>query len=231
MVGVLPGRKEREAFELLKRNSSDVLKVVKIFDDLVQAFFSKRDLAKAERLGRELSAIETKADRDRRKFAQTLHEGAFLPVLRGDLAGLAEKLDDVADAAEEAMRSILLREKLSGVLARLERRRKGIRSIREGLVKMSKLATKSVEALHASIEALMSDLDLARDKAQEVERLEHESDILEQGLTSDLYVYEKLLDPISLMQLKEVIGRIGSISDRAEDASDMISIVGYTIKP
>jgi predicted phosphate transport protein (TIGR00153 family) len=78
---------------------------------------------------------------------------------------------------------------------------------------------------------MTSDIDAANEKANEVEELEHESDILEQGLLNDLYEHEKLFDPVSIAQLKEIIGRIGSISDRAEDTSDMIPIVGYRFRP
>jgi hypothetical protein len=225
------GGKEKEAFNLLKQNAEEVLNVVKKLEDVISAFFSEHDIHKAQKLGRKLGDIETKADKDRRKFTSALHEGAFLPVFRGDLAKLAEKLDDVADAAEEAMRAILLREKLLSAISKLERKRKSAKVIREGLIKMAKVTTKSVEALRNSIDAMMSNVDAANEKAQEVEELEHEVDIREQGLISDLYAYEKLLDPISVVQLKEIISRVGSVSDQAEDAADMISILSYGFKP
>lgn len=232
-IGLSPigGKREKEAFSLLRYNAEEVLNVVKKFEELVIASFSERDMTKAEALGRKLSEIETDADKGRRKFTGALQEGAFLPAFRGDLAGLAEKLDDVADAAEEAMRAILLREKLIHVLARAEKKRKSAKVIRECLIKMAGLATKTVEALKNAVNAMTSDIDVANEKANEVEELEHESDILEQGLITELYDNEKLFDPISIAQLKEIIYKIGDISDKAEDTSDMIPIVGYRFRP
>lgn len=232
LIGLLPigSKKEKEAFSLLKRNAREVLDVVKKFEDMIIASFSERDIAKTEALGRKISDLETNADKSRRKFTYALHKGAFLPVFRGDLARLAERLDDVADAAEEAMRVILLREKLFTALTNAEKKRKSAKVVREGLVKMAGLATKTVEALKSAVDMIMSDVDAANEKANEVEELEHESDIIEQGLINDLYEHEKLLDPISIMQLKEIIGGIGSISDRAEDASDVITIISYSFK-
>jgi predicted phosphate transport protein (TIGR00153 family) len=232
-IGLFPigGKREKEAFSLLRRNAEEVLDVVKKFEEVIIALFSERDMVKAEALGRKLSEIETNADKGRRKFTAALQQGAFLPTFRGDLAGLAEKLDDVADAAEEAMRAILLREKLIHVLARAEKKRRSAKVIREGLIKMAGLATKTVESLRNAVNAMTSDIDAANEKANEVEELEHESDILEQSLLNDLYEHEKLFDPVSIAQLKEIIGRIGSISDRAEDTSDMIPIVGYRFRP
>lgn len=233
LIGLLPigGKKEKEAFSLLRHNAEEVLDVVKKFEEVVIASFSEQNMARAEALGRKLSEIETDADKGRRKFTGALQEGAFLPAFRGDLAGLAEKLDDVADAAEEAMRAVLLREKLISILARAEKKRKSAKVIREGLIKMAKLATKTVEALRNAVNAMTSDIDAANEKANEVEELEHESDILEQGLITDLYENEKLFDPISIAQLKEIIYKIGDISDKAEDTSDMIPIVGYKFRP
>lgn len=233
LIGLLQigGKREKEAFSLLRHNAEEVLDVVKKFEEVIIASFSERNMAKAEALGRKLSELETKADKDRRKFTGALQGGAFLPVFRGDLARLAEKLDDVADAAEEAMRTILLREKLFTALARAEKKRKSAKIIREGLVKMAGLATKTVEALKSAVTAMTSDIDAANEKANEVEELEHESDILEQGLITDLYENEKLFDPISVAQLKEIIDKIGEISDHAEDTSDMIPIVGYRFRP
>jgi hypothetical protein len=232
LIGLLPigGKREKEAVGLLKRNAGEVLDVVKKFEDMIIASFSERDIAKTEALGRKISDLETNADKSRRKFTCALQKGAFLPVFRGDLARLAEKLDDVADAAEEAMRVILLREKLFTVLAKAEKKRKSAKIIKEGLVKMAGLATKTVEALKSAVSMMMSNVDAANKKANEVEELEHESDIIEQGLINDLYEHEKLLDSISVMQLKEIIDGIGSISDRAEDASDTISIISYTLR-
>lgn len=232
LIGFSPigGKREKEAFSLLKQNAGEVLDVVKKFENMIIASFSERDMVKAEALGRKLSEIETDADKNRRKFTNALHGGAFLPAFRGDLARLAERLDDVADAAEEAMRVILLREKLFTALAKAEKKRRSAKVIREGLIKMVGLATKTTEALKGSVEMMISDIDAANEKANEVEELEHESDIIEQGLINDLYEHEKLLDPISVMQLKEIISRIGDISDRAEDASDMISIISYTLR-
>ena len=231
-IGLLPigGKKEKEAFSLLKHNAEEVLDVVKKFEDMIIASFSERDIAKTEALGRKISDLETNADKSRRKFTCALQKGAFLPAFRGDLARLAERLDDVADAAEETMRVILLREKLFTALAKAEKKRKSAKIIREGLIKMAGLATKTVEALRSAVGMTMSNVDAANEKADEVEKLEHESDIIEQGLINDLYEHEKLFDPISVMQLKEIIDRIGNISDRAEDASDVITIISYSFK-
>jgi predicted phosphate transport protein (TIGR00153 family) len=232
MIAAVPfgGKREREALGVLKRNASLVLEVVRKFEDLITVFFSEHDLKKAEALGRELSNLETKADKGRREFLRILHEGAFLPTFRGDLARLADRLDMVADTAEGAMRAMLLRGKIIKILRGAERKSSKIKDFRARLLGMAELTTKTVETLEGSIEMLATDIDEALKKVQEVNELEHEVDMVEQGLLSDLYECEKYFDPISVVQLADVLQRSENISDRAEDASDLIEIIAYTFR-
>ncbi len=224
------GKREREAFNVLKRNAGSVAEVVKKFENLITAFFSERDLRRAEALGRELSTLETKADGGRREFMRILHKGAFLPAFRGDLARLAEQLDRVADTAEGAMRAILLREKLIKVLREAERRSTKVKDFRVRFLKMAELTTGTIDALKKSIEVLATDIDSALKKAQQVDELEHEVDVIEQGLLNDLYEHERYFDSVTVLQLADFIHRLGNISDRAEDTSDLIEIIAYTFR-
>ncbi len=232
MIGISPigGGKEKEALEILRKNAKDVVNIVKKFEEMMGALFSDRNFKKAEALGRQVTELETKADRGRRKFACSLGEGAFLPTFRGDLARLAEELDNVADTAEGVTRAILLREKLLDALLKAEKKQKKAKAIREGLIKMAGLATQTAEALQGSIDSLVSNIDVAKAKIEEVEELEHETDLVEQSLLGEMYLYEKVLDPVSVIQLGILIRGIGDISDRAEDVGDILSIIRYTFR-
>lgn len=224
------GKRERESLDILGRNARNVTEVVQQFEKVLAAFFSDRDFGKAERLGRELSNLETKADKGRREFMHALYEGAFLPAFRGDFARLAERLDNVADTAEGAMRAIVRREKLLSALTKAERRSAKVRDWKRSLLQMARLTTETVETLEASVKALATNVNDAMRRANDVDKLEHEVDIIEQGLLSELYVNEKFLDPVSVIQLADIIRRFGNISDRAEDASDAIAILAYTLR-
>lgn len=220
------GRKEREAFEIIKQNGKIISEIAKEFEKMVIVFFTEGDLTKAQALGRRITELESVADKGRRKFTRSLQAGAFLPLMRGDLARLAERFDEVADAVEEAMRAILLREKLAPALAKCIRK-KGLGEFGKDLSRVVGIATRTTEALRASIDLLASDLDASLAKADEVEELEHESDIAEQSLLSGLHSFEKSLDPITVIQLKEIIEKVGEISNRAEDAADVVSTIAY----
>jgi hypothetical protein len=225
MVG---GKLEEKAFDVLRKNSEVIADVVKKFEELVVAYFSKEDMKRAEVLGRELSTLETKADRGRRDVIRLLQQGAFLPAFRGDMAWLAERLDRIADTAEGAMRAILLRKHLMKALKKAERKDERIKKWRSNLLKMAKLTTETINVLQSSVEALKTDTDLALRRAKDVDALEHQVDLIEEELIDDLYELERLLDPLSVVQLVDVIRRSGNISDRAEDMSDSIAILAMS---
>lgn len=207
-----------------------VFDAVKKLEEMITAFFEKRNLEEAENLGRGVSSIETEADKARREFIRTLHEGAFLPTFRGDLSRLAEQVDNVADTAEAAARAILLRDKLIDIITKAEKRKSGIKDLRRGLIRMAELTTQTVDRLRSAVEALMTDVEEAYRRAEEVDKLEHEIDMIQQCLLRDIYGFEKVLDPLTVVQLVEIARRIEAISDRAEDASDVVRQVGYLIK-
>ncbi|MFQ6130267.1 MAG: DUF47 domain-containing protein, partial [Candidatus Hadarchaeaceae archaeon] len=120
--------------------------------------------------------------------------------------------------------------RLLDALSKAEKKQKKAKAIREGMVKMARLATQTTEALRSAIDALVTNIDATKIKIDEVEKLEHESDLVEQSLLGELYDFEKVLDPVSMFQLNYLIRGIGDISDRAENVGDVISIVAYTFR-
>lgn len=228
-ISIIGGGKEQQAFEILKKNAKAVTSVVKKFEDIISAYFTDLDFDRAEKLGRELSRLETAADKGKREFMRVLSEGAFLPAFRADLAWLAERLDTVADTAEGAMRVLLLRKQLMPALIRGEKKNKDLGEWRLGFAKMAKITTQTVQTLEEAIGALSTDISEAARKANDVDLLEHEIDLMEHSLTNELYSFEKLLDPVSTVQLADFIRRLANVSDRAEDTSDTVIILGFTL--
>lgn len=226
MIG---GKLEKQAFEILKNNSEIVLEVVRKFEEVVRAYFKEWNLEKAEKLGRELSSLETKADKGRREFIALLTKGAFIPAFRGDLAWLAERLDRVADTAEGAMRALLLRESLIKELKSLSAKNKRVAQWKEKFIAMAGVITQTAEMLSNSVKALERNVEEAIRIARNVDDLEHEVDLIEHEMVEELYEMEKLFRPLSVVQLAEIIRRTGNIADRAEDMSDSIAILGLTL--
>jgi len=228
-IATLTGGKEQKAFDTLSRNAKAITAVVKKFEELIRAYFTEKNPDAAEKLGRELSRLESLADKGKREFMKALHDGAFLPNFRADLAWLAERLDNVADTAEGAVRVILLRKQLATALVKAEKKNKEIKGWRLRFAEMAKVTTQVVKTLEESIAALATDMDLAIRKANDVDLLEHEIDMMEHELVNELYEFEKFFDPLSVVQFADTIRRFGNVSDRAEDMSDAIAILAFTL--
>jgi predicted phosphate transport protein (TIGR00153 family) len=228
-IAIIGGGKEQKALGILRQNAKGVANVVKKFEEVIRAYFVERNPDKTEKLGRELSMLETQTDKGKKDFMLKLNEGAFLPAFRADMAWLSERLDTVADTAEGAMRAVLLRKQLSAALVKAERKSKKVKEWRLKFAEMAKVTTQAVKILQEAIDALATDIDVALRKSTNVNLLEHEIDIIEQELMNDLYEFEKLFDPLSVVQLADIIRRSGNVSDRAEDMSDSITIMAFTL--
>jgi len=224
------GKREKLALEMLAKNSEKVMETVRRTGELMRTFFMGRDLKRAEEMGKEISRVETEADAGRREFMSILHGGAFLPAIRGDLARLAESLDSVADVSEAAMRELLQRKRLMEAISSAESRNANVTELWSSIPKLVEATDETVRVMCEAIRALGTDLRVAAEKAKEVDRLEHEVDIIEQGMLVNLYALEEAFDPVSVFQLGEVIRRYENITDRAEDVSDIISILVYTLR-
>lgn len=211
------GGRERESLTILRGACSKISEMEACCQEFLKAFFMEKNLAKAETLGKRITQLETKADADRRDFIKRLYSGAFLPALRGDLVELAEKLDKVADIIEETVGCALLREKL---LLRLGRKAKEVGG------RLGKIAERSGLAVKRLVEAvslLFTDWDKTLLKVEEIQELEHESDLF--GAEFRVWLSEEMenrLDALSMVQLGEISRKLGEISDAAEDAGDVL---------
>jgi len=208
--------KEREAANVLREACSKLSKMGFKCEEFFETFFVEGDIYAAEAIGKKISELESGADEDRRRFIQILYDGAFLPAIRGDLVELAERLDRVLDAIEDTLRSVLLRESL---LKKLGKRSKEVG------VRLKKVAIKSRETVNSLVEAVNSlfvSMDKVVLKVDEVQKLEHESDLLEAEFIASLVELEKVLDPLSVVQLEDIVKKLGLISDAAEDTGDVL---------
>ncbi len=136
----------------------------------------------------------------------------------------------MADTAEEAIREIYRRPKVFEDLAKAEEENEEARSIRVGLVDLAGKAVSSARSLDNAASVLMEDMDKAAEAAEEIHRRERESDIKEDEIAEDLYEYEELLNPITVMQIKELIERFGGISDAAETSGDIITAMIHALR-
>ncbi len=155
--------------------------------------------------------MEREADEVRRQVELTIYSGAFMPIYREDYLSLTELIDEVADGCLSAVNLLSLTR---------------VRIPKAAVDRIAALIEKTiqcVDALRQCVSICLKDRRKAAEMAARVEELEESIDQDEFDLRSALYRmpiegYDKLL-------LNDVVERIGSISDTAEDVSDRIVIM------
>lgn len=159
----------------------------------------------------EVHENETRADHKRRELETEMYRGAFLPNFRGDLLGLVETFDKVADSAERVADQIILQK-----MTIPER-------LIEDIIALFKKTWDTFRAVRRAAEMMFEDLEKATEHVKETERLEHSADDDERALIRKVFDME--LSLAEKQQLRELILTIGSLADISEDCSDRIEIV------
>jgi hypothetical protein len=155
---------------------------------------------------------ESDADDKRRKMETEMYLGAFLPNFRGDLLGIAESIDVVANKAESTADLIELQ---------------NISIPKELIPKLIELAEKSLEtylSVKKAASSIFNDMDVANDLINRTEDLEHETDILEKNLVRTLFRKDEI-ELAHKIQLEKLIKKLADIADQAENVSDRLQIV------
>ncbi len=217
-------KKEEEAFKALATHAGAVLKTTEMLSELFVGL-SKYDHAMIENVSAKISAQEYEADKLRRKFESGLYEGAFLPLFRSDLFNLAERTDAVADEVKHVGQAVARREKLCTVLKQATKKDKKISAVINGFKNLAAKVIETVECLTNAIKALEDDVEKAATTAECTDKLEEGVDAIEDQLIRSVYDLERSLDPITVMQLRDIVMWTSRIANWAEDAGDIITML------
>jgi len=217
-------KKEQEAFKELGAHADAVYETAVMLTKLVQGL-SKYDHALIEKAAADISVQEYEADKRRRRFECDLYAGAFLPLYRSDLFNLAERVDMVADEVKHLGQVMARREKLCTTLKKASNRNKKVPELIDGAKKLIAKTIETVECLTNAVKALGTDVEKAANLARQTDKLEEEVDAIEDQLIRSVFDLERSLDPITVLQLKDVIMWTGRIANWAEDAGDIITMI------
>lgn len=210
LIPVLAGRREKETLQLIKEHAAVTYQVVlKLFE----AFnaFEAGDYKTAEIKVDELCVTESKADDLRRAIEEKLYSGAFLPANRSLISIFAERVDEVADVSQDAAKLLLY---LRG------------HNIPPQILALVKeeisIGLDTAETLSRSVSEFTKVPEI-RSAINRIRVKEHESDEVENK--AYILLYENIKDAVLLLLLSKLIAYSGNISDRAEDATDTLSLV------
>ena len=173
----------------------------------------KEDLSREdinERI-KKVSMLEGQADNIRREVQVLLYREALFPDSRGDILGLLESIDRLANGAESAAYMIRTHN--------LTIPSKFVSMVSE----LAELCSRTVELVVQADERLYENFSTCLELIGRVNELESEADhkereLIEAIFTSDLQNMEKLV-------LRDFVMRLATIADRAENVGDRLRIV------
>ena len=158
-----------------------------------------------------ISGVESRADDIRREIEVMMYSKALFPESRGDILGLLETMDRVPNQAEAVVRMlrthhIMIPQDYCG-----------------GIMELARLCQRCVGALLDASAKLFEDFTNATVAIGRIDELESEADKVEESLTERIFASD--LEGSQKLILADLIKRIASVSDRAENAGDRIRIV------
>ena len=199
---LMPMPREDRFYRLLRQGTELVLEASEAFVGLLD-HYDEREARVAR-----LKDIEERGDRVIHEIMRNLHRTFVTPIDREDIAALAEHIDDVIDAVEEAAK--LLEEY----------------QVSEPTDRMKELAQVILDCTGELMEAIEK-LRFRGAKLQEVlphcieiNRLENVADIVTTKAIAELF--EGAESPIEVIKLKDIYAMLEHTADLCEDAANVL---------
>jgi len=196
--------REEAFFESFVQMAVEIRQAATLFEEMVAP-----DEPLWDRVSR-INDVEHRCDDLTRDVLLRLHRTFVTPIDREDIHALALALDDVADAIDDCAKLMQL--------YRLDRVRPGVRELARILADQTRQVEKAMEALR--------DKAVVAGPTEEIDRLEHEGDVVYQQSIVMLFDREK--DPIQVIKWKELYGYLEAATDRCEDIGNVLD--GIAVK-
>lgn len=162
-----------------------------------------------------IDKLESGADRLRRHVENDLYSHSLIPEHRGDVLGLLESIDNIADATKE-------------ILNQFDIEQPHIPDeVKPGFKDLASQAAEAAENVIKASRAFFKDVRQVKDHLHKVYFFEKECDKLSYGIKRKVFRMEKI-ELSQKIHLRQFARHIDDIADEAENVADRLSI--YTIK-
>ena len=155
--------------------------------------------------------FESKADDIREEVKSLMYEKALIPESRGDIMLLLDSIDIVPHLFEKVLYSIQTQKLTLPDF---------ILSDTKELIKIS---LECCDLMIREVIALFKKNESIRDLLTQIDGNESHCDHIERRIITK--IFDAAIDPFQKLQLKELIGLIGEISDQADRVSKRINII------
>ncbi|MDE0755803.1 MAG: TIGR00153 family protein [Woeseiaceae bacterium] len=180
------------------------------------------DWDRAAELREEISVLEERADSLKKQMRLQIHKSLFLPMPRNHLLELIKLQDKVTNQAKDIV-GIMLGRKIQIPEPLVE-------PMTEYLMTTVSVVNQTSQAINELDELVESGFgsraaSLIEDLVEKIDDLEHQTDVQQVALRTQLFAIEASLPPIDVMFLYKTIENIGVLADRAETVGGVIHIL------
>ena len=203
----------KSPFRKLQKHMAAVYEAAELLPNLIQLVFSE-DWKKTERVFKQITALESKADNIKISLSASLQKNLFLPISKENIILILLHQDKIANLAEdiagviygrrmvfpETLHAIVFEYVKSAVLACY----KANTAIKELSQVLESNFSKSVKELTSSIIA-------------ELNQIESNNDHLQIDIRKQLYILESELNPVDIIFIYKTIEQIGMLADCAQN--------------
>ena len=188
-------------FDYFERDAAILVRAAERFCDVLEHYENPKERSAS------LKELEHEADNVTHEAMALLHRSFITPLERGDLRRLILAMDEVVDYIDDAVRRISLYE---------------IQSILPEVAAMGKVVVDLTRAVQAAVQELRH----VRKKNQilphciEIQRLENVGDHLHHIALAS--IFKTGMDPLRVIQWKEIIDLIETAMDAAEEVAHVI---------
>lgn len=198
----LPLPREEQFFVLLRNGAQIVLEAAEAFVGLLEHYDERDDRVEG------VKDIEARGDLVIHDIMRNLHRTFITPIDREDIALLAEHLDDVVDAIEEASRMLLE--------YRVDVPTKWMKELGRINLDAARELMQAIDKLRFGEAKLQEILP----NCIEVNRLENEADQAYSKAVGDLF--QSVESPIEVIKLREIYAMLEHTADLCEDAANVL---------
>ena len=214
----LSGLLRQSPFKPIQQHMRTVFSCICLIPPLFDALYRK-DTPQVRDFAKQISVLESEADRIKNTFRLNLPKSLFLPVDREDLLGLISDQDIIANTAEEIGQILSFRDmEVPDALKEL------LDELLEGTMEISSDAKALVEQLDELLEVGFGgrEMEKVAGMITGLRRSEHSIDTIMHRTRKALFAVESQLDPVSVIFWYKLIGLLGGISDQAENMADRL---------
>jgi uncharacterized protein len=197
---------EKKFFDMLVEQSANVMEGVKHLNSMMS------DFTDLEQKALDLNRLENKGDGMVHNIHDELNRTFITPIDREDIVALTSSLDDILDCVDDVADKIVMFK---------------ITEPTRSMIELVRNLNMAMEEVDTAVHTLKSHKNPKNTKSccVEINRLEHEGDVLYRKAIANLFDTEDAKD---IIKLKDLYTNIENAADKCEDVADVIN--GILIK-